>query len=154
MAAPSVSNFDTPARDFDSLNEPVRSTSPTSSRKKKVNIENHQKYKKKKLLHSSEGKLSRINCAHQSARSFCKASTLTPDDVNYNFQKLYNCSSKVEQDAAILKLMDINQAKRARVTEAARQKPKALSVKYYMLRSQINVKVEVCKATFISVLSK
>lgn len=158
MAAPSSArNFSTPAtpvRDFDSLTEPVTSTSPSSSRKKKVDVTNHHRYKKKKLLNSAEGKIARRNCQHQSVNSFCKVSVLSGDDINYNFQKLYNCESKVDQDAVILKLLEISTAKRPRVSVEARRKAKANTIKYFLLNSTTRDRVEVCKASFISILCK
>lgn len=156
MAAPSTSQnaVQTPAGQADNSSEPVRGSSPNSSRKKRKNEENHHRVKKKRLLHSAQGKLGSKDCTHRADRSFCQAPSLTPNDIDFNFRNLYNCQTKVEQDAFILNLMEIGTAKRPRVAQDNRRKKKSITTSYNLLEKETRNKVQVCKQTFISVLSK
>ena len=138
------------AGSFDSLEEPVTETSPSSSRKKRVNVEEHARTKRKRRLHSGEGKTPTISCTHP-IHSYCKARTLTGDEITYNFNKLYDCSTKVDQDKCLLSLVRVEKSKKKRVDEGARVKKKTFNVDYYLLTKE-NIKVTVCKSSFTSVL--
>lgn len=137
---------------FDSLDEHVQCTSPRSSRKRKVDVTNHARTITKKRLHSGEGKTPTLNCAH-TASTFCEARTLLVAELTYNFERLYNNKTKVEQDQMILSLMTIQGCKRSRVDEANMKRSKGATITYHLLRHD-NSRIEVCKATFTSVLGK
>ena len=66
---------------FDTLEEPVRSTTPTSSRKE---AQEHARVRRKRLFNSGQGKTPGDICTH-STRSLCKAAVLTPTDKQHNF---------------------------------------------------------------------
>lgn len=140
------------SNNFDCLDEPVLTTSPKSSRKKRSNPDKHTRSIRKRQLHSGAGKVPIKNCIHLQ-RSFCKAELLTSEDISYNFTRLYDNTTKVEQDKDILSLMDISQSARTRVSAESRRKAKDITIKYNLLHSN-NVKLEVCKATFVSVLGE
>ncbi|XP_041930266.1 uncharacterized protein LOC121694269 [Alosa sapidissima] len=67
-----------------------------------------------------------------------------------NFEYFYEKPNKVDQDQAILHLLDITQVarKRPKVQDVNRQKGRSGSVKYSLNHPE---KVPVCKATFIKV---
>lgn len=130
MAAPSDEHELTESlqqdNNFDSLTEPVTPTSPSSSRKKRINLENQQKHKRKRLLHSGEGKNPEANCR---CTNFCKAASLNSEDIQFNFRKLYDNQTKVDQDKFILSLLQTSTVKRKRVGDAARKKARDVTTK-------------------------
>lgn len=125
----------------------------TAAEKKTVNPANHSRNIQKKRLHSGAGRMPAINCNHD-LESYCKAKKLTPEDLNHNFERLYDSRTKVQQDQDILSLLDIANSKRRRVNEDARSCDRSLAITYYLLSACDNSKIPVCKASFLSVLGE
>ncbi|XP_034047172.1 uncharacterized protein LOC117528648 [Thalassophryne amazonica] len=137
---------------FDGSDEPVRPTS--GGRRRRLNKDNHEREKMKKIRHSGGGLIPSVGCKHTAAKNFCHADTLTPDDIVMNFQTFYDKPGKVEQDRALLHLMTITEVKRQRqkVDDENRRKDRNISVKYSLLCNDHPHKVPVCKPTFLTVL--
>ena len=77
---------------FDTLDEPVGSTSPTSSRKKHRDT---LVFGERGFLTQGHGKRQENICTN-STRSLCKAAVLTPTDKQHNFNTLYSYKDKTD----------------------------------------------------------
>jgi len=94
--------------DFDEISEQVELS--VIGRKRRVSKETHAKEVAKRIRHSGVGKNPHIGCHHQTGdknTAFCRANTLTPDDVALNFAKFHEKLDKVGQDEFLLLLMKI-----------------------------------------------
>ncbi len=139
---------------FDGLDEPVRHI---PGGKRRLDKEYHKKQQKKKVRHSGGALIPTVGCQHKAgATGFCQAEKLSPDNLMMNFNKFYERPNKVDQDRAILHLLDITRVKRQRlkVLDANKRKDRNISVKYSLLCSSHPEKVPVCKATFIKVFGE
>ncbi|KAG5263245.1 hypothetical protein AALO_G00284190 [Alosa alosa] len=135
---------------FDGSEEAVKPT--PGGRQRRLNEDNHERQQTKKIHYSGGGRIPTIGCKHTSAKCFCQADRLTPDDLVMNFQKFHDKPNKVEQDAALLYLMSVSEVKRQRQNDENRQKGRNVTVKYSLLWDEHPNKLPVCKATFLSVL--
>ena len=136
---------------FDSLEENVLQTSPRSSSKRKAIKEHHARVIKKRALHSGQGKTPQKSCTHQ-MRSYCKVNSLTLDDLEFNFSRIYDFKEKTEQERELLMLLKSIPSERRRVADHSRKKKKNLSITYHLLRRSDRECVQVCRSTFLSVL--
>lgn len=110
--------------------------------------------KDKLVRHSREGKEPRVVCRHRNTH-FCQAGKLTDQDVTFNFDTMYRCQTKVDQDKVILRLATVGSVTRKRVDDDDRLKTRDIRVTYHLLcHAPPHVKIPVCKATFRSVLGK
>ncbi|KAK5902911.1 hypothetical protein CesoFtcFv8_008122 [Champsocephalus esox] len=137
---------------FDGLDEPVRPT--PGGRKRRLDKENHKKQQQKKVRHSGGALIPTVGCQHKAAaKGFRQAEKLSPDDLMMNFNHLYEKPNMVDQNRAILHLLDIMQVKRKRpkVQDVNKQKDRNVSVKYNLLCNSHPEKVPACRATFIKV---
>lgn len=146
-----VFTMDREISSFDSVNESVQQTSPRSSSKRRASKEHHAKVVKKRALHSGDGKQPRKDCNHDS-KSFCKINSLTVEDMVFNFNRIYDFKDKVEQDRELLMLVITTPVQRTRVSDESRQKKKDVSTTYRLLNKDTKTSVEVCRASFLSVL--
>ena len=138
---------------FDGQDEPVRPT--PGGRKRRLDKENHKKQLEKKVRHSGCGSTPTVGCQH-TATATCQAEKLSPDDLMMNFNKFYNKPNKVDQDRAILDLLDkmkVNR-RRTKIKDVNKRKDRKISVKYSLLCGSHPEKVPVCKASFIKVLGE
>ncbi|KAK5867599.1 hypothetical protein PBY51_012071 [Eleginops maclovinus] len=135
---------------FDGSEVAVKPT--PGGRRRRLNIDSHERQRTKKMRYSGGGRIPTIGCTHTSAKCFCQADRLTPDDLVMNFEKFHDKPNKVEQDGALLHLMSVSEAKRHRQNDENRQKERNVTVKYSLLCDEHPNKVPVCKATFLSVL--
>ncbi|XP_056098814.1 uncharacterized protein LOC130077555 [Rhinichthys klamathensis goyatoka] len=135
---------------FDGSEEAVKPA--PGGRRRRLNEDNHERQQTKKMRYSGGGRIPTIGCKHTSAKCFCQADRLTPDDLVMNFQKFHDKPNKVDQDAALLHLMSVSEVKRQRQNDENRQKGRNVTVKYSLLWDEHPNKLPVCKATFLSVL--
>ncbi|RUS70483.1 hypothetical protein EGW08_021756 [Elysia chlorotica] len=125
--------------------------SPSKGKKLKRKATTPAKDKVKAGRHSGIGKMPSTKCQHDE-KSFCQAALVTKDDMQFNFEKFYSSSSKIEQDATLLRLMTINDVKRKRVkVEEDRQKQRSHSVAYCIKKKDSAGSLVVCKQTFMGI---
>lgn len=111
----------------------------------------------KKMRHLGGGKMPAVACSHKrSSNYFCHADTLTPGDLQRNFESFYAHTTKTEQDQAILQLVTVKkvQRRRPKVDNTDRQKERDITNEYHLLAEDDPAKIPVCKPTFCSVLGE
>ena len=118
--------------------------------------DNHAREKVTNLSHSGGGKLPSVACMHTVTNNalLCHADQLTPADIAFNFNTLYENPNKVEQDQALLPLMMIGQVQRhsPRVQNEGARKDRNVSVKSSLLTQSHPTKLPVCRATFVKII--
>ncbi|XP_053366721.1 uncharacterized protein LOC128540767 [Clarias gariepinus] len=122
-----------------------------SARKRKRSVPTKEREVMKQKRHDGSGKEPIIACNHVGEK-FCRASSLSKDDLLQNFSLFYETANKEKQDEGILRLVNLSLPKRIRVSPNAAKRPRNLSITYFLLRKGSMERVPVCKATFISVL--
>ena len=137
---------------FDGSEEAVKPA--TGGRRRRLNRDNHQCQRAKKMRYSGGGLIPILGCTHISAKCFCQADKLSTDDLVMNFQKFHDKPNKVEQDGALLHLMTISEVTRRRPKNDENRKERNVTVKYSLLCDEHPNTVPVCKATFMSVLGE
>ena len=151
---PSSRSYDTLFRNnmnsFDGISERVAIS--LIGRKRKRGPDQRQIDKKRR--HSGGGKIPQIACGHtaEGSSELCYANRLTEGDILMNFKQFYSLPTKPQQDETILRLMEVTKPRRVRIMEDARQRDKAMSVKYKLMTEDRRKQVPVCKSTFTSVL--
>ena len=80
----------------------------------RLDKENHKKQQQKKVFHSGSGLRPTKGRQHK-ATTTCQAEKLSPDDLMMNFNKFDQITNKVDQDRAILNLLDITNVKSQRL---------------------------------------
>lgn len=105
-----------------------------------------------KARHSGDGKNPFVSCTHN-VKGMCVASTLSSNDILYIKAQLYSTQDRFKQDAILLSYMDIQQCtrRRSKVGDVEKQKSRDVSVKYNLLKEN-KEKINVCKASFLSIL--
>ncbi|CAL9689385.1 unnamed protein product [Knipowitschia caucasica] len=68
---------------FDDIDEPV--VISAIGRKRKPSKDNHSRETIKGMKHSGGGKMPAVICKHTKDSNFCNADTLTPGDIQRNF---------------------------------------------------------------------
>ncbi|CAH2011897.1 unnamed protein product [Acanthoscelides obtectus] len=72
-------------------------------------------------------------------------------DIKIFYDSFYKTSEKITQDNFILKHCSVTDPKRSRKREQEKNKPKSMSVKYYVKRRD-GLMVNVCRQSFINIL--
>lgn len=136
---------------FDELEERVM-LSPVG-RKRKRDLNNNKRAREKKFRHSGGGTIPSVNCKHENVVNVCLANRLSSDDIAHCNNQLYAVHDKVKQDATLLSYLDIEKPRRIRVPDNARKCNRGMTVRYFLLNKE-KEKIQVCRATFCSVLGK
>jgi hypothetical protein len=121
-------------------------------RKRKVNTALHEINIIKAARHSGGGKIPTIACKHNE-ESFCKAATLSNEQVTNLFQSFYSSAKKVTQDSILLSYMTICQVIRRRLKTDNNNKQRDVSIKYHVL-DESKTRLPICKASFMSIFCK
>ena len=142
---------------FDGLDEQIKKSN--RGRKRKANPDKTKRQIAKQKRYSGEGRTARISCNHKDVgakKSFCRAQVLSENTLNLGWTNFHASQVKYDQDVIISNLMDVSRAERPRVGADARQKPRALTVKYHLRNYDVegSPMVPVCKATFMSALGE
>jgi hypothetical protein len=118
--------------------------SPKKARKRARNPDLWKKNVAKQSNLKSDGVQPKVSCAH-ARESFCKATLCSHGDIRSENKRLYDCATKVDQDAFLLSRMTIEAVKRGRGKENLRTRRWMAS--YFLLR-QDGSRQRVCGKTF------
>jgi hypothetical protein len=104
----------------------------------------------KSKSYPQEGKVPRVNCAHDNGKQGCYALSLLDADIQHFFNAVYKQGGKTAQDQFLIKFMSVGDPKhnRKRRDDSVRSRPVQAE---YFIHKKNGEQVEFCAKSFQSI---